>query len=144
MPETVIDTEVLSGKNSSFASLPSEDEKVELPQVERMPTSNPEKEISAPVVPVVPVDEEFDADPAFSLFTTATESVTAETDAEQTKELDIPNIIMNITLKPSEYELVIKSEVDDATADAAMKRIERLCDSMEAVADRLSSLTLHL
>jgi hypothetical protein len=143
MPETVIDTEVLSGKNSSFTSLPSEDEKVELPQVERMPASNPEKEVSAPVVPVV--DEEFDADPAFSLFTTAAESTATESDAEQpAKDLDISNIIMNITLKPSEYELVIKSEVDDATADAAMKRIERLCDSMEAVADRLSSLTLHL
>lgn len=143
MPETVIDTEVLSGKNSSFTSLASEDEKVELPQVERMPASNPEKEISAPVVPVV--DEEFDADPAFSLFTTAAESTATESDAEQpAKDLDISNIIMNITLKPSEYELVIKSEVDDATADAAMKRIERLCDNMEAVADRLSSLTLHL
>ena len=139
LPETVIDTEVLSGKTSSpFTALPSEDEKVEIPVVERIPATNPEKEIQAPVAPIV--DEEFDSDPQFALYTS-----TVDTVEEPSKELDINALILGIPVsKPMQYELHIPSAVDDATSDAAMRRVERIFEGLEAVADRLSALTLGL
>jgi len=66
LPETVIDSSILSGKSSNLVdSLQSEDEKVELPIVERKPVH---KLAPSAVVEEI-VDEEFDADPAFALFT---------------------------------------------------------------------------
>jgi hypothetical protein len=134
MPETVIDSEVLSGKASSFSSLTSDDEKVELPAVERMPVSETPK-VELPVID----DEEFDADPSYALFA----SSPAPT-ATKPAELDIDSLIRNISLKPSNYELVVVSEVSEAVSDAAMKRVERLAADMDACVERLMGLTMHL
>ncbi|KAE9370280.1 hypothetical protein N431DRAFT_426664 [Stipitochalara longipes BDJ] len=132
LPEAVIDTEILSGKSSSFTPLASDDEKVELPKVERMPVSKPEV-IELPTV----VDEEFDADPAFALFVSTPTTVKSE------PELDL-SFLANLSLKPSNFELVVVPEVDDATADAAMRRVERLSADMDACLERLSHLSCHL
>lgn len=137
IPETVIDAEVLSGK-TSFSPLPSDDEKVELPTVERMPATNPEKEIQAPTTPLV--DEEFDSDPSFALFTAP---VSTEP-ATKVEELDITALIMNINPKPSQYDLVISSTTDDAASDVAMRRVERMFESLESVTERLTAFTLDL
>ena len=135
LPESVIDTEVLSGKNSSFSCLASDDEKIELPTVERMPVSEETAKVEFPIV----VDEEFDSDPAFSLYASSpAPTVTAP------QELDLGSIIRNISLKPSAFELVTVSNVDEATSDAAMKKVERLASEMDACVDRLMSLTMHL
>lgn len=133
MPETVIDSEVLSGK-ASFSSLTSDDEKVELPTVERMPVSETTK-VELPVID----DEEFDADPSYALF--ASSPAPAVT---KPAELDIDSLIRNISLKPSNYELIVVSEVSEAVSDAAMKRVERLAADMDACVERLMGLTMHL
>jgi hypothetical protein len=134
MPETVIDSKVLSGKASSFSSLTSDDEKVELPTVERMPVSETAK-VELPVIE----DEEFDADPSYALFA----SSPAPT-ATKPAELDIDSLIRNISLKSSNYELVVVSEVSEAVSDAAMRRVERLASDMDACVERLMGLTMHL
>jgi hypothetical protein len=137
MPETVIDSEVLSGKAPSFSSLTSDDEKVELPTVERMPVSETAK-VELPVIG----NEEFDADPSYALFASSP-APTATTTAKPA-ELDIDSLIRNISLKPSNYELVVVSEVSEAVSDAAMKRVERLAADMDACVERLMGLTMHL
>jgi len=134
LPEAVIDTGILSGKSSSFTPLASDDEKVELPKVERMPVSKPET-IELPAV----VDEEFDADPAFALFV----STPATTTIESEPSLDL-SFLANLSLKPSNYELVVVPEVDEATADAAMRRVERFAVDMDACLERLSRLSCLL
>lgn len=134
LPEAVIDTEILSGKSSSFTPLASDDEKVELPKVERMPVSEPSK-VELPAV----VDEEFDADPAFALFVSSPATSTVKSEPE----LDL-SFLANLSLKPSNFELVVVPEVDEATADAAMRRVERLSADMDACLERLSRLSCHL
>merc|ERR1712144_70274 len=105
LPETILDSETLSGKSSSFTPSISDAEKVELPKIERMPVSEPEKaELS------VVVDEEFDADPAFALYSAP---VPATTVSEPKQELDI-SFLANLSIKPSQYELV--SKTDDAAS----------------------------
>jgi hypothetical protein len=135
IPEAVIDTEILSGKSSSFSPMTSDDEKVELPKVERMPASEPEK-VELPVV----VDEEFDADPAFALFVPS--PATAPVKSSE-PELDL-SFLANLSLKPSNLELVVISEVDEATSDAAMRRVERLSADLDACMERLNGLSMHL
>ncbi len=133
LPEAVIDTEILSGKSSSFTPHTSDDEKVELPKVERMPVSETEK-VELPTV----VDEEFDADPAFALYASPNSTLTKSEPA-----LDL-SFLSNLSLKPSNFELVVVPEVDEATADAAMRRVERISADMDACLERLSRLSCHL
>lgn len=132
LPETILDSETLSGKSSSFS--PSNDaEKVELPKIERLPVSEPETvELS------VVVDEEFDADPAFALYSAP---ATISTASESKQDLDL-SFLANLSIKPAQYELITKT--DDATSDAAYSRVERLSRDMDACVERLMSLTMHL
>ncbi|CAL3966488.1 hypothetical protein PZA11_003126 [Diplocarpon coronariae] len=127
LPETAIDPEILSGKSTSFSPLISDDEKVELPRLER-PAAPEAEEISVPVG----VDEEFDADPAFALYAAAPEP---ETESEP---LDL-SFLNNLSPKPAQYELV--SKTDD---EAALRRVERLTRDMDACVERLMSLTVQL
>ena len=135
MPETILDAETLSGKGSAFTPLPSDDEKVELPTIERAPVSEP--------VAVVEKSEDFDdfdADPVFALFAAA-----PKTTAPAPVELDITSLLTGITLeKPCQYELVVESEDAIATAEAAMKKVERLCDRLGSMTERLRGLTMDL
>lgn len=135
MPETILDAEVLSGKGPAFTPLASDDEKVELPTVERAPISEP-----VAVEEVEIVDEEFDADPAFALFTAAPKAT-----SPAPVELDITSLLAGITIeKPCQYELVVESEDDVATAEAAMKKVERMCASLENMTERLRAFTMDL
>jgi hypothetical protein len=137
LPEAVIDTEVLSGKGSSFSTLASDDEKVELPTIERMPVTEAPK-VELPVI----VDDEFDADPSLALYASAP---TAAAPKASSPALDIDlSFLNNLSLKPSNFELIVMTPVDESTSDAAMNRVERLGADLEACLDRLSSLTMHL
>jgi len=144
LPETVIDSEILSGKTSPFSpSLASEGEKVELPVVERMPVSEPEAVTAW--TEAEEVDEEFDADPAFALFTSSATSPPAP----ESPELDLSVIPLFNGIQPEKafarFELVVEeSTVDDAIANAAMAKVMRLCESLDVVAEKLSALTLDL
>jgi len=128
MPETVIDSEILSGKNSTFSHLPSDDEKVELPTVERMPVVSEEQE------QVETVDEEFDSE--FALFTAAPSTPVAN----KSEEFDI-SFLINLSLKPTTYDLIVR---DEASENAALRRVDRLTAEMEACVERLSGLTMLL
>lgn len=132
LPEPTIDTEVLSGKSSMFSPLSSDDEKVELPTVERMPVSEVKVEAEAPVI-----DEEFDADPAFALFAASSVSAPA---AAKSQDIDL-SFLANLSIKPAEYELVV---IDNEASDMAMRRVERLTAQMDACVERLMALTMHL
>ena len=138
MPDTVIDTEMLSGKPSSFAPLASDEEKVELPKVERAPEAATAV-VEEPVEATETVDEEFDADPTFALFASAPSSAAAATEV---KEFSFDLASIDVSFKPSQYELIV-IPTDDGTADASMKRLERLSAQMDLVADRLSHLTVN-
>ena len=135
MPETILDAEVLSGKGPAFTTLASDDEKVELPTVERAPISET-VEVEEDEI----VDEEFDADPAFALFAT-----TAKATSSAPVELDITTLLAGITVeKPYQYKLVVQSSEEAATAEAAMKKVERMCVSLETMTERLRGLTMDL
>jgi hypothetical protein len=135
MPETILDAEVLSGKGPAFTPLASDDEKVELPTVERAPVSK-----TVEVEEVEIVDEEFDADPAFALFTS-----TPKATSPAPVELDITALLAGITIEKScQYELVVESLEEAATAEAAMKKVERMCASLETMTERLRGLTMDL
>lgn len=136
LPETVIDTEILSGKTTSFSPLSSVDDKVEVPVVERLPASNPAKEMQPLVAPVA--DEEFDSDPRFVLYTS--------TDVEEpASTLDINALVLALPFsKPTQYQLYVPTAADEAASDAAVRRSERICEGLEAVAERLGALTMGL
>ncbi|KAF4625749.1 hypothetical protein G7Y89_g12418 [Cudoniella acicularis] len=146
MPETVIDAEVLSGKTSTFIAPPSEDEKVELPAVERAPAV-----VEEPAKAIEVIDEEFDADPAFALFTsspalstaTSTSSNEGEVEEVQQEEPKLPFDFSTLTLKPSTYELITVSPIDAACSSTAMSRVERLSSEIDVVAERLRLLTTN-
>jgi len=134
LPEAVIDTEVLSGKSSNFTTLASDDEKIELPTVERMPVAESTEEAT------IVADEEFDADPAFALYATATTSAATK---PSEVELDL-SFLNNLSIKPSNYELTVVSKIDESVSDAAMIRVERIAADMDACLQRLTALTMHL
>jgi hypothetical protein len=137
LPEVVIDTEILSGKRSSFTPMKCDDEKVELPKIERIPTSEPQK-VELPTV----VDEEFDADPAYALFVSYPTTASLKS-SEPEPELDL-SFLANLSLKPSNFELLVMPEVDEATSEAAMRRVERLSADLDACMERLMGLSVHL
>jgi len=132
LPETVIDAEVLSGKSSFAPSLPSVEEKVELPVIERAPAEVVAIEEKSEVV-----DEEFDADPCFALYT-ASPSATVS----KPQELDITALVASLPSKPVQYELVVEESSEDA--ESAMRKVDRICESIDRMADKLLCLTITL
>jgi len=134
LPETVIDTEILSGKSSFTPSLPSDDEKVELPVIERAPAVAiiEEKEVKI-------VDEEFDSDPAFALYASS-----SATTVSKPQELDINALISSLPCKPVQFELIVESSDNTDEAEAAMQKVDRICASLDRMADKLLSLTINL
>jgi hypothetical protein len=136
LPETVIDSEILSGKSSFTPSLPSDDEKVELPTIERAPAVD----VTVEEEKVDVIDEEFDADPTFALY--ASSPATVSKPAE--RELDITALINSLPSKPVQYELIVESSDDIDEAEAAMKKVERICEHIDRMADTMLSLTINL
>ena len=143
MPETVIDTEILSGKTSDAShSVTSLDEKVELPTIERMPTSTP---VSEPKPTTLVVDEEFDSNPAFALFTDSKTTTTSPAaPLEFTAAIDLFNGIQPEKAISRIELVVVSSEAEEAEAAVAMAKVLRLCESLDSVATRLEALTVGL
>ncbi|KAK0705456.1 hypothetical protein B0H67DRAFT_466629, partial [Lasiosphaeris hirsuta] len=139
-PEPALDATTLSGKTSNFVTeqFGSEDEKVEMPIIERPAiVERKEVEVSAPA----PVDEEFESDPIFALYHESPVTETArpiELDTEGLSNIDIfggiePEKVL------ARYELVDATE-EQATATLAMARVQRISTNLEAVMARLDSL----
>ncbi|CAI6098626.1 unnamed protein product [Clonostachys chloroleuca] len=139
-----IDTSVLSGKASNFVEplLESDDEKVEIPAIER-PTTESEKTVPTEVVPV---DEDFENDPEFALYHSEPATVSSEpSDELDTNSLTHIDIFGGIDSEKvlSRYELVDASE-EQTSAILAMARVQRISDHIESVVSRLELLTMDL
>lgn len=138
MPEVAIDTTVLSGKTSNFVGKSSDcdEEKIEVPVIERMPVIKEEV-----VSEAAPIDEEFDANPAFALFSDASSPVTSQLPID----LDITSIFGGIEPEKAlaRFDLVDATE-SGAIATNAMARVSRICVSLDAVTARLEAMTVGL
>jgi hypothetical protein len=141
IPETSIDSEVLSGKNSDPTyTLSSDDEKIELPIVERAPESAAGK---VEVKEIETVDEEFDSDPTFALFA----AITAAPVPPPSKPSDfetVTELLAAIPAKQEQYTLVVQSSTSDDEAAVALRKVNKICDVLERTTDRLRALTLNL
>jgi hypothetical protein len=146
-----IDVSQLSGKTSNFVGQfdASEDEKVEMPLIERPAAPVVEKkDTEEEATAAAPVDNEFENDPAFALYH---ESPATETTAiRPAVELDtegLSNVDIFGGIEPEKafarYELVDATE-EDAAATFAMARVQRISASLESVMARLEALTVQL
>lgn len=136
LPEVTIDASVLSGKTSNFVeqSFESDDEKVEMPVIERIPAKAEQAAVSEPIV----ADEEFDSDPAFALYTQAPVPT-----PQTPTDLDFVSLFGGIDSEKvfARYELVTRTP-DDTISALGMARVERLFASLDAVAARLEAMTI--
>jgi bZIP-type transcription factor MBZ1 len=140
-----IDTTVLSGKQSNFVGevFESEDEKVELPIIER-PAPAEEKIEPNTVV----VDEAFESDPAFALYHDSPVSSAEATDCPAELDTDgLSQVDIFGGIEPEKalarFNLVDASEEDESTA-LAMARVQRISSNMDEVLERLERLTVDL
>ncbi|EXV05319.1 bZIP transcription factor [Metarhizium robertsii] len=136
-----IDASVLSGKTSNFVeeSFSSDDEKVEVPVIER-----PLK-TKAIETPEAPVDEEFESDPEFALFHSEPATTTTtpkDIDTENLTGIDLFGGIESEKMF-ARYELVNATE-EEATAAFAMARVQRISASIDSVVSRLELLTMDI
>lgn len=149
-PEPILDAALLSGKPSSFERFDSDEDKVDMPVIERPappPAPSPkEKDVTA--ARPTPVDEAFENDPAFVLYHDS--PATPEEPAKATVELDVESLSqIDIFggIEPEKafarYELVNATE-EEVTACLAMARVQRLEANLEGVAARLELLTVGL
>lgn len=135
-----IDTSVLSGKSSNFVEPESDDEKIEVPAIERpVERAEPTEDKSAPV------DEDFENDPEFALY--HSEPATA---CEPAKEIDTDSfshvdIFGGIETEKvlARYDLIDATE-EEATAALSMARVQRISDIIESTTSRLELLTMGL
>ncbi|GFP58416.1 bZIP-type transcription factor MBZ1 [Trichoderma asperellum] len=137
-----IESSILSGKAPSVIeqTFQSEDEKVEVPVIERPVEQTPVAQSEAG-----PIDEEFEADPEFALYhsePTSTVPESNELDTESLSHIDIFNGIESEKML-SRFELVDATE-EEANAAIAMARVQSISASMEAVISRLEILTMDL
>ncbi|KAI9647110.1 hypothetical protein NHQ30_005112 [Ciborinia camelliae] len=134
LPETVIDSSILSGKSSNLVGLlESDDEKVELPIVERKPVH----ELAPLAIVEETIDEEFDADPAFALFT---EDVTSSAPSSTNFNLDIDFSTLGLN-KPSQFELIIRDiESEKVVSTDAFDRATKLCNNLDSMMERLEAM----
>ncbi|KAL7926480.1 hypothetical protein ACQKWADRAFT_280436 [Trichoderma austrokoningii] len=137
-----IESSVLSGKAPSVIeqTFKSEDEKVEVPVIER-----PVEQTTVAQSEAGPIDEEFEADPEFALYHSEPTSAAAESSELDTESLSHVDIFGGIETEKmlSRFELVDASE-EEASAAFAMARVQSISASMEAVMSRLEILTMDL
>ncbi|KID97971.1 ribonuclease Z, partial [Metarhizium majus ARSEF 297] len=136
-----IDASVLSGKTSNFVeeSFSSDDEKVEVPVIER-----PLK-TKAIETPEAPVDEEFESDPEFALFHSEPATTTTTPKDIDTENLTGVDLFGGIESEKmfARYELVNATE-EEATAAFAMARVQRISANIDSVVSRLELLTMDI
>ncbi|KAK4222922.1 hypothetical protein QBC38DRAFT_65630 [Podospora fimiseda] len=143
-PEPILDASVLSGKSLDYSEEQcTSEEKVEMPIIEQPPAFLEEKKLEP-----APVNEEFENDPAFALYhdspSAPTDSSTCpvELDLEALSPVDIFGGIEPEKVY-ARYELVDSTE-EEAAANLASLRIDRINANLEAVASRLELLTCDL
>ncbi|KAK3990465.1 hypothetical protein QBC44DRAFT_64139 [Cladorrhinum sp. PSN332] len=144
-PEPILDASILSGKSSSYPEdqCTSSEDKVEMPIIEQPPAFLEEKKQEP-----APVNEEFENDPAFALYhespcsPTETTTPPVELNLEALSPVDIFGGIEPEKVF-ARYELVDSAE-EEASANLAASRIDRINANLEALASRLEMLTCDL
>lgn len=129
MPEFTFDSSILSGK-------PSQETFVEEEEKQSLPVFAPAQRSEVVVEDFERVvDEEFDSNPQFELFAASTTTTSSE--PESIDASDIEAIVANI--KPTKaflnFELINQQETN-----AAVRRVKRLCASLDAVTARLEKM----
>ncbi|GAO17410.1 uncharacterized protein UV8b_06132 [Ustilaginoidea virens] len=141
VPNT-IDASVLSGKTSNLIaeSFSSEEEKIEVPVIERLGDSTPAERARSAFV-----DEEFEADPEFALFHSGPAPGTETSEHLDTENLMGIDIFGGIDSGKvlARFELVDASE-EETWAAIAMARVQRISASIDPVVQRLELLTMDL
>lgn len=136
------DTAVLSGKTSNSVGpySSSDDCKIQVPTIERMPSVQ-EKSEEDQTSTVLSSDVELDeSDPAFALYMDAPPPAKATHAVLEPLfgEIDAEKVFARI-------DVVVETEVNDGTISAeAMVRIERMCSKVEAAFQRIGNVTSHL
>lgn len=127
-----IDASILSGKTSNFVELSSEDDKCDMPVIEREAVRAEAKSPNA-----APVDEEFEADPQFALFHTESTEAAAEP--------QLSKLFNGIQTEKavSRYELV-DATATETDAELAMARVQLISANLESITSRLELLTADL
>ena len=129
VPEFTFDSSILSGK-------PAQETFVAEEEKESMPVFAPAKRTEV-LEEIEHVDEEFDSNPHFELFASPSTTTSSKPESS-TIPLDIDTIIANI--KPAKaflnFDLVHEQETN-----AAMRRVKRLCASLDAVTARLENMS---
>lgn len=130
-----VDTSILSGKTSNFVGeqLHSEDEKVQMPVMERL-----DEKVLAPAEPAPRlVDPEFESNPEFELYHSSSSSSATE-DAEDAWQVDVFGGVQPEKVL-ARYELVDAAE-EEQGALLAMERVLRMCARLEATRERIEQL----
>ncbi|KAK0667863.1 hypothetical protein QBC41DRAFT_323090, partial [Cercophora samala] len=147
-PEPIFDANLLSGKTSNFVGqqFDSDDDEKDLPVIEQAPILAEAKKQEP-----APINEEFENNPDFILYhdcPAPTEPVTSPV------ELDVEALSQSVSdvdifggIEPEKtltrYELVNSTE-DEAAADRAVARIQRLASKLDGIASRLEMLGVCL
>lgn len=139
LPEPTIDSAVLSGKSALPHTIASDDEKVDLPMIERAPAVIEIETEEKSEEKIEVEDPEFDNDPAMALYTSS-----PSTTSPQATELDITALVTSLPSKPVQYELVITPKDTTDDVEAAMRRVERICADIDRMSDRLLFISLNL
>lgn len=131
-----IDAAILSGKTSNFIESFTEDEKVEVPVIER-----PVQTEAVESTEAAPADDKFESDPEFALYH-AQSSVPA---SESTALSHADDLFGGIDAEKvlSRFELVDATEEQESAA-YAMARVQHMSAAAESVVARLELLTLEL
>lgn len=134
-----IDAGLLAGKTSNFVESFTEDEKVDMPVIER-----PVQTETVKPTEVASVNDEFESDPEFALFHAQSCAPAPESPvlSEGLSHLDIFGGI-DAEKALSRFELVDATQ-EEQTAAYAMARVQRISASAESVFARLELLTLEL
>jgi bZIP-type transcription factor MBZ1 len=130
-----VDSEVLSGKSSTFVGPYFESSKLEVPQLERPPVtvSSPAETIKAVAEPTSESDE---SDPSFALFL-------EDVPSASTTRSDVSFVTIQSEKPSSHYKLAVEPTSGEV-AEASVRSFERLCSSMDAAFERVCRVTDHL
>ena len=143
----ILDVSVLSGKSSNFVgpTFDSEDEKVEMPVIER-PADK--EETTKTVTPAV-VDEDLENDPLFALYhddAPATAQAPEEPRELNTEAMSDVDVFGGIEPEKAlaRYELVDASEeeIKEVEDSIVVARIQRVAANLEIISSRLDMLSL--
>jgi hypothetical protein len=143
-PEPIFDASILSGKTSTFVGkhFGSDDDEKDLPVIEQAPTL-----VEAKKQEPAPIDEEFENNPNFVLYHDApapAESVTSPAGLDN-EALSQVGIFGGIEPEKAlaRYELVNSTE-EEAAAERATARIQRLMMKQDSIVSRLEMLGVNI